>query len=309
MTMFPNARNSLRRWNDHGSSKIPIPIAATLHNLMTEQPPSRGEKKWFRPEHDGSLLPHVRLDIVVEGGAVVYSSESRKSAHPSWEHLDERIDLPGEWWLDESYYKFMKLRFTLLQTKTDTDTDTDTDINININPNTTIFLEVPIYPSILQRLNGTPEALPPNSCLVYFSDGSTRLPQNIFQVLLDSKLTEPPPIEDFSRFEDDAFRFLDQVPHTPSAPRARTASSLLEPDDQHLAESATNLFPEELKEHKDKVQSATIVSFDESEQAVAKKDIQMEKEFLEVLIAQEEAEMEQEFAALDQVRNAFLFPA
>ena len=68
ITMFPNARNSIRRWNDHGSSKIPIPIAATLHNLMTES--SSGEKKWFRTEHDGNLLPRVRLEIFMEGGEV-----------------------------------------------------------------------------------------------------------------------------------------------------------------------------------------------------------------------------------------------
>ena len=278
--MFPNARNSIRRWNDHGSSKIPIPIAATLHNLMTES--SSGEKKWFRTEHDGNLLPRVRLEIFMEGGEVVYSSESRKSVHPSWEHLDERIDLPGEWWLEESY-KSLKLRFTLLQT--------------GIN-SAAVFLEVPLYPALLHRLNCTPETLPPNSCLVYFSDGSTRLPHNIFQLLFDSNLTEPvSAVEDFSRFEDDAFRVLDQVPHTPSR-RERTASSLLEPDDKDLAESSTNLFPQQTE--LDHAQSV-IIPFCDSEQVVIKSDMKKEREFLEAQIAQEEANIEKELDALKMV--------
>lgn len=254
--------------------------ATTLHNLIIE-PPTK-EQKWFRPEHDEKLLPKLLLEIVVEDGIVVYSSESEKSVRPKWEHLDERIDLPGEWWFKESVYKSMKLRFTLLQTDSDSDST---------------FLEVPLCPSILQRLDVVPEALPPNSVLVDFSDGSTRLPNNIFQVLLDSKLTEPPPVEDFSRFEDDAFRFLDQVPETLNS-RERSASSLLDPE-HNSDSSTTNLAAEKPDES---LQSSA--QFDQSEQATKKEDLNSEKKFLEALIAQEEAEMERELDALNEVRLA-----
>ena len=282
ISMFPTARNSLRRYNDNGSSKIPIPIAATLHNLMTETP--SGEKKWFRPEHDTGLLPQVRLDILVEDGEIVYSKESTKSVHPSWEHLEERIDLSGEWWLNESCYKSMKFRFTLLEADTS-----------DIDSNNSIFLEVPIYPSSLQRLDCTPDALPPNACIVYFSDGSTRVPQNIFQVLLDGKLTEHPPIEDFSRFEDDAFRVLDQT--TPSR-RERTASSLLDPEEVPQSNEST---PTKPPEDSREVVAPAMISFDDSEQDIGILDSKREQEFLKALIAQEEEALAREELSFNQV--------
>jgi Vacuolar sorting 38 and autophagy-related subunit 14 len=74
--------------------------------------------------------------------------------------------------------------------------------------------------------------LPPNSILVHYSDGSVRCPLSLFQTLWDTdQLDEEPPVEDFSRFEDDVFKTLDHVEQTPQR-RERTASSLLDHDEE-----------------------------------------------------------------------------
>jgi hypothetical protein len=321
--MFPPARNnSLRRWSEHGN-KIPIPIAVTLHNVMTTTTTLEGEntstattnKKWFRPQHDTSLLPTIQLEIVlvVQGEdqnndasqVVVYSSGSsttKQSVHPSWEHLDERIDLPEEWWLGDVYYPYLKLRFTrLLNNSNDTDDDTETDTDTENS--SLLFLEVPLYPAKLERLpQGVPDALPPNACLVHFSDGSTRLPKDLFELLLERHIvTEAPPMEDFSRFEEDAFKMLDSVPQTPTTlntkgGRERSASLLDEEElSNHNNKSVvTTLFPEP--------KEVEPLPFEQSEQDARREDIQTERELLEALIAQEEAEMEQDLLALEEVR-------
>jgi hypothetical protein len=284
--MFPPARNAHRRSN-HGNEtkKIPIPIAVTLHNFMAEAVPnaklkSEAASKWFRPDHDWSLVPKILLEIVVEGTRVVYASETEiHSVHPSWEHIDERIDLPGEWWLSEGdLYKSMKLRFT-------------------INNSDVHFLEVPLYPSKLERLNGSPEALPPNACFVYFSDGSTRLPLNVFQILLDSQMAEPPPIEDFSRFEDDVFSALDTVPQDKfgNRDRAVSASSLLG-EGTNLAAVKQALFVEPTSPEVSKI------TFSETEQDAMFQDFETEREFLLAMIAKEETAIKQEVVELQEVR-------
>jgi hypothetical protein len=287
-TMFPPARNAHRRSNNTNSNeakKIPIPIAVTLHNFMAEATPndklkSEAASKWFRPDHAWSLVPKILLEIIVEGSRVVYSSETEiQSVHPSWEHIDERIDLPGEWWLSEGdLYKSMKLRFTIN--------------NSNVN-----YLEVPLYPSKLERLNESPEALPPNACFVYFSDGSTRLPLNVFQILLDSQMAEAPPIEDFSRFEDDAFSALDTVPQDifGNRDRAVSASSLLG-EGMYLAPVKQTLFAEPTTP---KVSKKT--TFPETEQDAMFLDFETEREFLLAMIAKEEAAMKREVLELEEV--------
>jgi hypothetical protein len=293
--MFPNARNSLRRWIEHGN-KVPIPIAVTVHNVLTESSSSdsSNKSKWFRTQHETSLLPPLQLEVVVvvdDVTRIVYKSPVEiQSVQPSWEHLEERIDLPGEWWLEEALYQSMRLRFTITRIKPQDD-DSGTTTN---NDNSIVFLEIPIYPAKLERLNVIPECLPPNACLVQYSDGSTRVPHNLFQVLLDSQLTKPPPIEDFSRFGDDAFSVLDGVAQTPSRERSESVSALLGPK---AGELATQLFPEVVQE------PPPAVSFDDSEQETIRQDVQKERERLQALIAQEEAETEQELACLEEVRK------
>jgi hypothetical protein len=232
--LFPNARNSLRRWSEH-KNKIPAPVAVTLINLMAEQHTTIRTGKWFRPEHASSLLRPIRLQIVItleiENGddteKELFSSRPSglsTSVHPRWEHLDERMDFSPS---DESY-RSMKLRF-LVDEDVSNDEEENSSGSSNNNNNTRrspiVLLEVPAHPSLLQRLTEVPDSLPPNSCLIYFSDGSSRVTPVLFQALVDGKLTEHPPssdLEDFSRFEDDVFRTLDGV--TPQKARERITS-------------------------------------------------------------------------------------
>jgi hypothetical protein len=274
--MFPTARNSLRRWSEHYHNKIPIPIAVTLHNfLLNDQVVSHAQTQYGRIEHNSNLLPPITLEIIVSENNVVFS-ETTQNVHPSWEHLDERIGLPGEWWLkdDSGIYKTMKLRFYL--------------------PNHKLLLEIPIYPASLQKLDSdeTPEALPPNSCFIYFSDGSTRLPESIFQILLDQKLTTLPPIEDFSRFEDDVFRTLDTVAQTPE--RKRRSDSLLDGEQE-----PKTLFPKTTTP----TTTQTVIPFDHSEQDILQGDFKQEAASLEALIAQEEQALQDELEALNEVNT------
>lgn len=322
--MYPTARNSLRRWSEHYHTKIPIPIAVTLHNFLLNPPTNSisasssiedftkelksngGTSKptFSRVEHNRNLIPPITLEIVVNDNQVVLS-ETSQSVHPSWEHLDEKINLQGEWWLryddnktngndktaNAGVYQSMKLRFRL--------------------PDGTLFLEVPIYPSHLHKLDSedTPDRLPPNACFVYFSDGSTRLPQSIFQLLLDQQMTKPPPIEDFSRFEDDVFSTLDSVPespqhkHNPSSSPSRRgrADSLLDVEREpssvllqqpsaagSLLDSASGTGP-------------AIFAFEHSEQEVLQHDLNKEAISLEEQIEREEQLYQQEWDELQKV--------
>ena len=83
--------------------------------------------------------------------------------------------------------------------------------------------------------------LPINSLCVHYSDGSIRCLPHIYQLLWDyNHLSKPPPIEDFSRFEDDAFKALDDHHHhvvvsstsmTPQRPTAPATVSLLDQEE------------------------------------------------------------------------------
>jgi hypothetical protein len=300
--MFPNARNSLRRWSGH-RNKIPIPISVTIYNLLTEQEqdnlPTTTKSKWFRPEHASSLLQAVRLEIVVAGSQIIYSSESPKSVHPSWEHLDERLDLPDNWWgQEDNVYRSMKMTFLVL---VDSPPSLDHQGNPSTATTTTTLLEIPVHPALLEKLQSIPEALPPNSCLVYFSDGSTRVTSSLFQVLVDSKLTEPPhpsEVEDFSRFEDDVFRTLDQVTpqKAPNRERITSVSALLE--NPSMSEDSQDPPP---MTHESEREQPLVVSFEKTELETTVDDLKIEEIFLEALIAQEEMLVEQEMAQLGQV--------
>lgn len=351
--MFPTARNSLRRWSEHYDTKIPIPIAVTLHNFLLNPPSSSslssvaatssssledllltssaiigsgsgGTSSFgYRVEHNRNLIPPITLEIVVHDNQVVLS-ETSQAVHPSWEHLDERIDLQGEWWLhynnennktknktnnktngngndngngNENVYKTMKLRFRL--------------------PDGKLFLEVPMYPSQLQKLQveETPDRLPPNACFVYFSDGSTRLPESIFQLLLDHNMTKPPPIEDFSRFGDDVFSALDSVPQKSPPGHQRNPSSLSSSSRRARSDSLLDVEKEpssllllqqpsaagSLLDAASGLSVPTGSVFEHSEQEVLQHDLNKEAMSLEEQIEQEEKAFQEELEQLNKV--------
>lgn len=317
--MFPDARNSLRQWSESAETKIPIPVAITLHNFLppsllvtntTKRPfstadrdidiqhadsneseesisssPSKEEDAarrdrgmWLnrQPQHNNNLLPSVNIEITVtrlqepqgkdeqkgyDGEmnkehtktTVVYAEQSprTRSVHPSWEHLDERIHIDefSEWWNQNELYKSMKVKLWVASEPT-AEGDQEEEIHRQ-PPKDGYLIEAYLHPSFLERIDlGStnannaddvdnssllPPALPPNAMLVHFSDGSIRCPSFIYQVLWQKfghshGILEPPPVEDFSRFEDDVFATLDHVKQTPQRPRGRSISSLLDQD-------------------------------------------------------------------------------
>jgi hypothetical protein len=270
--MFPNARNNLRRWSDH-RNKIPIPVAVSLYNVLAEQE-EQLQPKWFRPEHASTLLHSIRLEIIV-GADTVYSNLSEsKSVRFSWEHLDERIDLPENWWKQQDdIYRCMKFRLSM--------------------PDSGAWvLEFSVHPTCLQRLAEIPETLPPNACLVYFSDGSTRVTSTLFQILLDGKVTQvTSQVEDFYRFEDDVFRTLDQV--TPL--EKDNHPGIMDSPSTDDSEAATPI--------KEDMPPLPTVSFDSEQMDSTLQDLNKEEVFLEAIIAREEALLEIELTSVNEVRQ------
>jgi hypothetical protein len=196
---------------------------------------------------------------------VVYSQHSPRtpSVHPSWEHLDERISIDkyDDWWNQNDLYKSMKVKLSVLS-------NPDKEGSQQQGTEDDCFIEAHLHPSFLERIdlgannnsnnnnnNNTddmdansllPPGLPPNAMLVHFSDGSIRCPPHIYQILWDNYghshgILDPPPVEDFSRFEDDVFATLDHVKQTPQRPRFRSVGSLLDQDQVHAAAAAAGV--------------------------------------------------------------------
>jgi hypothetical protein len=301
---------------------------------MADQPTTTPTGKWFRPEHTSSLLRPIRLQIVVtvevENGddteKELFSSPPSglsTSVHPRWEHLDERMDFSP---LDESY-RSMKLRFLVDDedvSSEEKNSSGDSNRNNNTRKSPIVLLEVPAHPSLLQRLTEVPESLPPNSCLIYFSDGSSRVTPILFQTLVDGKLTEHPPsseLEDFSRFEDDVFRTLDGVtPQKAARERITSVSRLLlseeerqqqqSPPSQSLysavqdGSSATSGSPrssERKVNEKISMSAGSVIPTNDLDATL--EDLLEEEKYLESMLALEEALMEQELEALSKVRS------
>ena len=188
--------------------------------------------KWFvRPVPTLALLPPMTLDIVVVQNSiptVVYSSTCPSSVHPTWDHLDERIQLPQSWCQlktrqDQDMYKTMKFQFRRAVANEEQSTiaiphhrPEDQDPCRPSPPGGLVILELPIHPTLLQRLvqmTIPPPTLPPNSCCIYFNDGSIRVSSSLFQCLVDSHVaTIPRDVEDFSRFDESVFDTLDEPP-------------------------------------------------------------------------------------------------
>jgi hypothetical protein len=176
----------------------------------------------------------------------------------------------AHWWDDNELYKSMKVKLCILPHDEENGGKPHTVISNDVQKkkqeeeiicDDSKFLETFLHPSLLERidlgpsknnndsnikegdlddyLTKLPPALPSNAMLVHFSDGSIRCPSNIYEILWDNYGThgilEPPPVEDFSRFEDDVFNTLDHAKQTPQRSRARSVSSLLDNDynDQH----------------------------------------------------------------------------
>eukprot|EP00934_Nitzschia_sp_Nitz4_P008944 Nitzschia sp. Nitz4//scaffold14_size191712//77963//83546//NITZ4_001716-RA/size191712-processed-gene-0.12-mRNA-1//1//CDS//3329536906//8934//frame0 len=292
--MFPHARYS--HSSPRGARKVPVPVGVSLRNVIADNKSKKGQQqqqhdnKWYRHQLEQSIVPILQLQVILMedpeesssnstsssgqgNGRVVYSSpELLQSIQPRWDLLDERISWnnnngpstredDSQWWLNETIYPFMRLRFLHIHGPSESERK-EGESPAPASSSQSILLEVPLHPAKLERLSleygDIPELLPPNACLVFFSDGSVRMAPHQFALLLESQLAEPPPVEDFSRFEDDVFRTLDNAPSTPDRPRSESVSALLE--DPALARS--NSVEEESKGADVSMINALIDAFD-----------------------------------------------
>jgi len=209
----------------------------------------------------------------------------------------------------------MKVKLSVVQ---DNPTETDSDC----------FLEAYLHPSFLERIDllgsanqnedpddlmeqsmesKLPPSLPPNALLVHFSDGSIRCPPNTYQLLWDAygrSVLEPPPVEDFSRFEDDAFATLDNVEQTPRRPRMKSVSSLLDQDagyvrpQDHSMEENLQTPPRTTRNKARELIYPQHETTNANEQDIVREERRQEKLELLRLIAQEERALEDDLEGL-----------
>jgi hypothetical protein len=312
--------------------------------------PHTSKKKFYRPEHSSSLLHAVRLQIVAlearppsesdkdsndrKGETrerVIFSSvDTSKSVRPTWEHLNEHIQQPhgsNKANLDVETYESLTMRFSVAEEgDNDTDessqnhsTESSSSDNQDLALATDCFLHVPIHPSKLIRIDShsIPASLPLNAVVLHFSDESVRVTPALFQLLADHGLlltadtTGQEHDADFSRFDDNVFRTLDQV--TPVKNNKTATTSLLETDDESQATpvrlmnitASHNDSNEEEEDHDN--DNANVVDgtcWTLTETALSVQDLVGERDLLERVIREEQAALEQETADLQQSKLA-----
>jgi hypothetical protein len=340
--------------NRGNAASAPLPVSVTLYNLFL--PNKKDNKKaLLRPEYSTDLLVPVRLDVVfsstederktapfeeefqeVQDDILMFSSSTNRGAlHPSWDCLEERIDVFHETQNKDfcSLYQSMRLRVIAMPDR--------------------VLADIPLHPSRLRRLpkdtdnaqddggiaweqRPPPKELPPNAVLVDYSDGSTRVHPPLYHLLLEKHvISEPNPrdvslLQDeheerkrHSRFTDDVFETLDEVLWNEPPRKLRPSpSSLLETDDETKAVPIKSLKDDDEEDYAtnfalsggtngmldyDVDRKLAELSLTEQESFLpieldsAIAELQREKQELEQLIAQEESSLEKELDALHQV--------
>lgn len=266
---------------------------------------------------------------------VIFSSvDTSKSVRPTWEHLNEHIQQPhgsNKARLDVETYESLTMRFSVVEEadndesnsssqkhSTESTKDNDSDELDQKLATTSVFLNVPIHPSKLVRIDGhcIPASLPLNAVVLHFSDESVRVTPALFQLLTDNGLLLAVADQnnsqhydnDFSRFDDNVFRTLDQV--TPVKNKTTTAS-LLETDDESqatpvpgssLMNSITGASHNDANgdSNNDKNGKASVDDsyWNLTETALSVQGLISERELLERVIQEEQAALEQEIADL-----------
>lgn len=242
----------------------------------------------FRPEHSVSLLERVRLEMVVRGGEqdacnstmkkqsdlegnhsamnynyngnhVLHTAVHSTSVHPSWKHLNERINIEG---LTLEMYESMTFHFSCrCPRRSDSRSNGERrELHENRIAAYDVFSKVPVHPKKLVQISDSntlpPLNLPVNAVMIHFTDDSIRVVPELYRQLeaqlkndseeqqpcgTDDKqrgrqrehdlnnsgvtATSPLPPNDFSRFEDDVFETLDQVTITNEQKQESNGSS------------------------------------------------------------------------------------
>ena len=345
--------------NRVNEASVPLPISLTLYNLFLRNKKDN-KKAILRPEYSADLLAPVRLDIVfasredekesknaafeeelddqIQTDILMFSSVNDRGAlHPSWDHLDERVDVFHETENTEFHSLYQSMRLRVIATP-----DADR-----------ILVDIPLHPSRLRRLpedkstaedggggiawgqRPPPKKLPPNAVLIDYSDGSTRVNPPLYHLLVeknvivelnprDASLLQDEDEEHRrqSRFTDDVFETLDKVMWNEPPRRVRPSpSSLLETDDETKAVPVKSLgddnfltedyvitsggmngvLDDEMEKQLAKLSLANQDTFLPMELDSAIADLQREKQELERLIADEESCLQQELDVLHKV--------
>ena len=186
---------------------------------------------------------------------MLYSSlNTQHSIHPSWNHLDERIEALN----DGADLIYTNMQCNIVAYPSDN----------NSTQQEIVVTRVSLHPSRLRRLpdeisqddnnsiNATwelcppPRQLPPNAVIITFSDGSTRVCPPLYHLLVEQGvIVENNNPRDVSfhqdeqeeyrrqlRFDDDVFDTLDQTNwHQEQTTSSNRPSSLLKTDDESKA--------------------------------------------------------------------------
>jgi hypothetical protein len=276
---------------------------------------------------------------------VLFSSiDTSKSVRPTWEHLNEHIQQPRHGsnkannYLDMETYESLTMRFSVAE---EGDTDESNSHNQNHStesisssskdpPPSVYFLHLPIHPSKLVRIDSNiPLAsLPLNAVVLHYSDDSIRVTPALFQLLTDNGLLlntsankdkrNPVAHDDFSRFDDNVFRTLDQV--TPVKSKTATATnttSLLETDDESQATpvpdsslvSSAGTASHNDSNDNDHEKNVKVLNGDGTcwtltETTSSAQDLGRERDLLERILQEEQAVLEQEIANLQSSKIA-----
>jgi len=272
-----------------------IPVAITVFNLF---PPNENAatSRLFRPEHTARLLVQTRLDIyrqetftdrqgVTTMKDIVFFSAKldQPSVHPSWYHLEDRIK-PEQWDLAP------KIRVVILGGDKETILIDDMSLLLSNlrqlpedNDDQLVSWGQPHHP---------PKALPINSVVIQYSDGSTRVHPSLYQLLLQRNIIEEvsavdlPLLEEEDeesgralRFEDKMFTELDKV----VCQIHPAQSSLLETVNEALVSPITNLINEYEVENEQSISSILECEV---------RELQSEKIALEAIIEDEQRLLE-----------------
>ena len=312
----------MREWSPTTEERDLIPLSITLFNLFSpnEIAPTN---RLFRPEHTSRLLVKVRLDIyryeetTNEAGASVRKEVSlfsaqldQPSVHPSWYDLEDKLSRLNQ----ESLEQPPKIRIVIPSEGKDT----------------VLIDDMTLHPHYLRRLpehhddqqiswgqpQPPPKALPINSVLIQYSDGSTRVHPNLYHLLLQRNIieeananayvnvnanaTDSSLLEDEDethrrvlRFHDEAFTTLDKLDNNSFR---LTPSSLLETDDETLAIPIASLTEDNETENDNTVSLPTELDRDV-------RTLRSENDAMTVLIEQEQALLEYETKLLTEDKD------
>ena len=274
-----------------------------------------------------------------EDDIVLYSciNDNTTAIHPCWNHLQERIEAFQDTSGGDSIYAHLQCKLIVLQTQEEEEVVV---ARIPLHPSKLRRLPLPQQETNNMssihswESHPPPTRLPPNALVVKFSDGSTRVCPPLYHFLLEQDVIVESNRQDISllqdeveeykqtsRFDEDVFDILDST-NTTAMTQQRTSPplSLLETDDESQA-----VVIKSLKCNGDYNDPATTADFgndepDNHSKEMAKlsfhdetksclpielevviSDLQREKRELDLLVAQEEACLQEELAELHEV--------